>query len=94
MVSDVFGGRLDRMQSTFVTLGLAGNNWKRCQQYERMKVGDRIMIQDSIKGTLTSVPVYKSTSRWGLFFANIKWDDGTTTRDFMICRTDLLWMES
>jgi len=58
--------------------------------YEEMKKGDKINFLGK-EGTLTSTPKYVTTRTSGLFYADVKWDDGTETKDMMICRKGLKW---
>lgn len=61
--------------------------------YKDWKKGDQITFHGR-KGTLLSDSEYMSGrggygSQWGLYFASVKWDDGTVDRDFMLCRNGL-----
>jgi hypothetical protein len=58
--------------------------------YEQYKTGDRIKVGQR-EAVLLSDAFYKSTRSWGLFFAEIMWDDMTINDSFMICRNDLTW---
>lgn len=57
--------------------------------YEKWESGDRLLLNNSRKGILFSKPKYRSTNTYGLFFADIRWDDGGYSKDFIVCTTNL-----
>jgi len=56
--------------------------------YGKLKKGDKIRYQGKI-GVLLTDPKYISTSSWGLWFADVGWEDGETATQFMLCRQGL-----
>lgn len=58
--------------------------------YKKLKKGDQFTFRGRV-GVLLSLPEYVVTSRSGLFYATVQWQEGTIQKEFMICRTDIKW---
>jgi hypothetical protein len=58
--------------------------------YADLKKGD-CFTMISKRGILLSDPEYRIDHRSGLYYADVEWNDGTTQKNFMICRMDIVW---
>jgi len=64
--------------------------WKEVRDYSKMKKGDKIQYRGRV-GTLLTNACYIVHPLSGLFYADILWDDGSKSKDFMLCLIGLKW---
>lgn len=58
--------------------------------YKDWEKGDRVILNGSRLGTLITKPKYETGVSFGLFFADIRWDDGLITKGFNVCNIYLI----
>jgi len=62
-------------------------------KYSDWKKGMKVVLASPMgmakRGVLLTDPEYIVTSYSGLYYADIQWEDGSISRNFMICRVSL-----
>ena len=60
--------------------------------YKTLRAGAPFTLQGK-KGVLVTDPEYLTTRMSGLYYADVKWEDGQVQRNFMICLLDIEWIK-